>query len=127
MQYTRLGSSGLQVSRLALGGTSFGHPDPSRAGTLDEDLAAPIFRRAVDLGITFWDTANVYCAGSSEKIVGRAIRRYARLSQLFHFCRLRVGGHGRLNLGAVKQGVDEHVVELLGDRRVGVCQELQAA
>ena len=79
MEYTRLGSSGLKVSRVALGCMSFG--DTSRgaaAWTLGDDAAEPIFRQAVELGITFWDTANVYGAGTSEEIVGRAIRRYTR-------------------------------------------------
>ncbi|WP_116948907.1 aldo/keto reductase [Jiangella endophytica] len=79
MEYTRLGGSGLKVSRIALGCMSFG--DRSRGyddWALDDDAAEPIFRQALDLGITFWDTANVYGYGSSEEIVGRAIRRYTR-------------------------------------------------
>jgi len=79
MEYTRLGSSGLKVSRIALGCMSFGDASRGAASwTLDDDAAEPIFRQAVDLGITFWDTANVYGAGTSEEIVGRAIRRYTR-------------------------------------------------
>ena len=46
--------------------------------TLDEDAAAPFFRQAVELGVTFWDTANVYQGGTSEEFVGRAIERYSR-------------------------------------------------
>jgi 1-deoxyxylulose-5-phosphate synthase len=79
MEYTRLGNSGLKVSRIALGCMSFG--DTSRGFSnwaLDDDAAEPIFRQAVELGITFWDTANVYSHGSSEEIVGRAIRKYTR-------------------------------------------------
>lgn len=79
MHYTRLGRSGLRVSRLALGCMGFG--DVSRGfnqWSLDEDAAEPVFRTAVELGITFWDTANVYGYGSSEEIVGRAIRTYTR-------------------------------------------------
>jgi aryl-alcohol dehydrogenase-like predicted oxidoreductase len=79
MQYTRLGSSGLKVSRIALGCMSFG--DTSRGfneWALDDTAAEPIFRQAVELGVTFWDTANVYGYGSSEEIVGRAIRKYSR-------------------------------------------------
>jgi aryl-alcohol dehydrogenase-like predicted oxidoreductase len=56
---------------------SFGARDESAGGwSLDDDAAEPVFRQAVDLGITFWDTANVYSDGSSEEIVGRAIQRY---------------------------------------------------
>jgi aryl-alcohol dehydrogenase-like predicted oxidoreductase len=79
MEYTRLGSSGLKVSRIALGCMSFG--DTSRGFSqwaLGDDAAEPIFRQALDLGITFWDTANAYGFGSSEEIVGRAITKYSR-------------------------------------------------
>ncbi len=79
MQYTRLGTSGLKVSRIALGCMSFG--DTARGfnqWALDDEAAEPIFRQAVELGITLWDTANVYGYGSSEEIVGRAIRKYTR-------------------------------------------------
>jgi 1-deoxyxylulose-5-phosphate synthase len=79
MRYTRLGTSGLKVSRIALGCMSFG--DTSRGfneWALDDEAAEPIFRQAVELGITFWDTANVYGFGTSEEIVGRAIKKYAR-------------------------------------------------
>lgn len=76
MQYTLLGHSGLKVSRIALGCMSFGLPGTGRDWTLDDDDAEPVFRQALELGITFWDTANVYGAGTSEEIVGRAIRKY---------------------------------------------------
>ena len=79
MKYTKLGHSGLTISRIALGCMSFG--DTSRGfneWALDDDAAEPIFRQAVDLGITFWDTANAYGFGTSEEIVGRAIKRYSR-------------------------------------------------
>ncbi|CAN7333395.1 aldo/keto reductase [Pseudarthrobacter oxydans] len=79
MEYTRLGRSGLKVSRIALGGMSFG--DSSRGFTdwaLDDDAAEPIFRQAVELGITFWDTANIYGFGTAEEIMGRAIKKYTR-------------------------------------------------
>jgi diketogulonate reductase-like aldo/keto reductase len=79
MDYTRLGGSGLKVSRIALGCMSFG--DTSRGFSewaLGDDAAQPFFSQAMELGITFWDTANVYGIGSSEEIVGRALKRYAR-------------------------------------------------
>ena len=79
MRYARLGTSGLKVSRISLGCMSFG--DTSRGFSewaLGDEDAEPIFRQALDLGITFWDTANVYSYGTSEEIVGRAIRKYAR-------------------------------------------------
>jgi aryl-alcohol dehydrogenase-like predicted oxidoreductase len=78
MLYTRLGSSGLQVSRVALGCMSFGDRGGDAVGwRLDDKAAEPVFRQAVELGVTFWDTANAYADGSSEEIVGRALREYA--------------------------------------------------
>ena len=79
MEYARLGRTGLKVSRIALGCMSFGDPDRGlHRWTLDEEAAQPFFRQAVELGVTFWDTANVYQLGSSEEFVGRAIERYSR-------------------------------------------------
>ncbi|MFL0358269.1 aldo/keto reductase [Curtobacterium flaccumfaciens] len=78
MEYTRLGSSGLEVSRIALGCMSFGDGSRGMGWALDAEAAEPLFRQAVELGITFWDTANVYGLGSSERIVGDAIRQYTR-------------------------------------------------
>ena len=78
MEYTRLGSSGLKISRIVLGCMSFGAPGTGRDWTLDDDAAGPLFQQAVELGITFWDTANVYGRGTSEEITGRAIKKYTR-------------------------------------------------
>ena len=79
MQFVRLGRTGLRVSRIGLGCMSYGN---AAAGmhqwTLDEDAAAPFFRQAVELGVTFWDTANVYQAGTSEEFVGRAVTTFSR-------------------------------------------------
>src|SRR3954447_22559446 len=80
VESARLGNTGLKVSRLALGCMSYGDPTTPGAHewSLKEDEAQPYFRQAVELGITFWDTANVYQAGTSEELVGRAIKRYSR-------------------------------------------------
>ena len=79
MEYTRLGQSGLTVSRIGLGCMSYGQAATGlHQWTLDEDDAAPFFQQAVELGVTFWDTANGYQSGTSEEFVGRAIRRYSR-------------------------------------------------
>jgi aryl-alcohol dehydrogenase-like predicted oxidoreductase len=79
MQYTRLGNSGLRISRIALGCMSFGDTSSGfNQWALGEEDAQPFFEKAVELGITFWDTANVYSLGSSEEIVGRAITTYSR-------------------------------------------------
>ncbi|CAM4140201.1 aldo/keto reductase [Nocardia ninae] len=76
MEYLRLGISGLTVSRICLGMMSYGSPD-SWAWMLDEDAAAPIVRQAVESGVTFFDTADMYSDGASEQITGRL------LAQLF--------------------------------------------
>ena len=79
MEYTRLGGSGLKVSRIALGCMSFGNPTSGFSQwSLPEEESQPFFAQAVELGITFWDTANVYSFGSSEEITGRAIKKYSR-------------------------------------------------
>jgi aryl-alcohol dehydrogenase-like predicted oxidoreductase len=77
MDYTRLGTSGLRVSRVALGCMSFGDAS-THDWALDSDAAEPIFRQAVYLGITFWDTANVHSLGRSEEIVGEAVTKFSR-------------------------------------------------
>ena len=79
MLHTRLGNTVLEVSRIALGCMSYGDPAVGlHSWTLDEEAAQLFFRQAVELGVTFWDTANVYQGGTSEEYVGRAIRRYSR-------------------------------------------------
>ncbi|WAL65439.1 aldo/keto reductase [Amycolatopsis cynarae] len=79
MEYVPLGNTELQVSRIALGCMGFADPALGvNPWALDEQAAEPMFRRAVELGITLWDTANVYGGGTSEEIVGRAVRKYSR-------------------------------------------------
>ncbi|MEV0400868.1 aldo/keto reductase [Actinoallomurus sp. NPDC050550] len=77
MEYTRLGTSGLKVSRIVLGCMSFGASERA-SWALDDEKAEPIFRQAIELGITFWDTANIYGMGTSEEITGRALKKYTR-------------------------------------------------
>jgi aryl-alcohol dehydrogenase-like predicted oxidoreductase len=72
MEYTRLGTSGLTVSRICLGMMSYGSPD-SRDWILGEDAAEPIVRQAVESGVTFFDTADMYSGGVSEMITGRLL------------------------------------------------------
>ena len=78
MQTTKLGRTGLDVSRICLGCMSYGEPDRgAHPWTLGEAASRPFLKKALDLGINFFDTANVYSAGSSEEIVGRALLEYA--------------------------------------------------
>ncbi len=79
MKYVRLGHTGLQVSRLCLGCMSYGEPERgNHAWTLPEAASRPFLKKALDAGINFFDTANVYSDGSSEEIVGRALADYTR-------------------------------------------------
>ncbi|MBF8190370.1 aldo/keto reductase [Nonomuraea sp. K274] len=74
MRYVKLGSSGLKVSRICLGMMTYGDPR-SRAWILREDAAEPIVRRAVEAGVTFFDTADMYSDGASEEITGRLLAK----------------------------------------------------
>lgn len=74
MDYIALGNTGLRVSRICLGCMSYGEPSRgNQPWSLDKDAARPFFRQALDAGINFFDTANVYSAGSSEEITGEAL------------------------------------------------------
>jgi 1-deoxyxylulose-5-phosphate synthase len=81
MNYVNLGASGLKVSRIALGMMTFGTPE-WRPWVLGEDEARPIVRRAVELGVNVFDTADMYSAGVSEEITGRLVREYARRDEV---------------------------------------------
>jgi aryl-alcohol dehydrogenase-like predicted oxidoreductase len=79
MKYTKLGHTGLDVSRICLGYMTYGIPERgTHPWTLDEDQSRPFIRRALELGINFFDTANVYSDGTSEEFLGRAIRELSR-------------------------------------------------
>ena len=113
MDYVRLGKTGLKVSRLALGCMSYGDPTTSNAHTwaLNDDDAQPFFRQAVELRVTFWDTANTYQLGTSEEVVGRAIGRYSRredivlATKVFGWMHDGPGGQG-LSRKAILEQVD---------------------
>ena len=77
MQYVNLGSTGLKVSRLCLGTMTYGSRK-WRPWVLDEEEARPFFQRAIEAGINFFDTADMYSVGMSETVVGHAIREYTR-------------------------------------------------
>ncbi|MEV6969934.1 aldo/keto reductase [Hamadaea sp. NPDC051192] len=83
MEYVKLGPTGLDVSRICLGCMSFGEPDRgAHTWTLPEEASRALIRHAIDLGVNFFDTANVYSDGSSEEIVGRALRDFARRDEI---------------------------------------------
>jgi 1-deoxyxylulose-5-phosphate synthase len=110
MEYTRLGTSGLKVSRIVLGCMSFGRPRTDRDWALDADGAEPIFRQAVELGITFWDTANIYSGGTSEEVTGAAINKYTRRDQVVLATKLFAPmGQGPGEQGLSRRAVFEQV------------------
>jgi 1-deoxyxylulose-5-phosphate synthase len=79
MEYVKFGKTGLRVSRLCVGCMTYGVPSRGpHPWTLDEEQSRPLIKRALDLGINFFDTANVYSDGTSEEIVGRALKDFVR-------------------------------------------------
>ena len=119
MQYVRLGGTGLEVSRICLGCMTFaivgrGH----RPWTLDEELSRPIIRQALELGINFFDTANVYAEGSSEEITGRALKDFARREEVVIATKV----HGRMRPGPNGAGLSRKAIMAEIDaslRRIG--------
>ncbi len=107
MQYTRLGATGLEVSRVCLGCMSFGEPDRGEhPWTLDEAASRPILARALELGVTFFDTANVYSDGTSEQIVGRALADLARRDEIVIATKV----HGRMRPGPNGGGLSRKAI-----------------
>ena len=83
MKYVNLGRSGLKVSRLCLGCMSYGDPERlPQPWSLDEKASRPLIRQALEAGINFFDTANIYSGGSSEEITGKALREMARRDEI---------------------------------------------
>ena len=118
MEYTHLGSSGLKISRIAMGTMSFGEGDSGREGwPIPYEDAVPFFRQALDLGITFWDTANGYNAGTSEEAVGRALKEFTRrddivvATKVFFPVHDGPGGSG-LSRKAIMEQIDDSLTRL---------------
>ena len=83
MEYVKFGNTGLDVSKICLGCMSFGVPERGIAPwSLNEECSRPIIKKAIELGINFFDTANVYSDGTSEEIVGRVLKEYANRDEI---------------------------------------------
>ncbi|THF84875.1 aldo/keto reductase [Deinococcus sp. KSM4-11] len=107
MEYVRLGTTGLQVSRLCLGCMGFG--DPNRwihKWVLDEEHSRPVIQKALELGITFFDTANVYSLGASEEILGRALKDFANRDEVVIATKV----HGRMRDGSNGAGLSRKAI-----------------
>ena len=119
MDYVRLGKTGLEVSRLCLGCMAFGDVSTGeRLWALDEDGSRPIIRRALDAGINFFDTANMYSKGTSEEITGKLLwsmvkREDVVLATKVHY-RMRLGPNG---MGQSRKAIMHEIDESL--RRLG--------
>ena len=118
MEYVKLGSTGLDVSPICLGCMSYGEPGRgAHPWSLDEEASRPFFRRAIEAGINFFDTADVYSAGSSEEITGRALRDFARREEIVLATkvngRMRPGPNGAgLSRKAIMTGIDASLARL---------------
>jgi aryl-alcohol dehydrogenase-like predicted oxidoreductase len=82
MEFVRFGSTGLKVSRICLGCMSFGRQDGRWQWVLNEEQSRPYIQRALELGINFFDTANVYANGTSEEYLGRALKDFAKRDEV---------------------------------------------
>ncbi|MDQ2957679.1 MAG: aldo/keto reductase [Actinomycetota bacterium] len=107
MDYTKLGSTGLDVSRICLGCMSFGIPDRgNHLWTLDEQASRPLIKQAVEAGINFFDTANVYSDGTSEEILGRALAEFTDRDEIV----LATKVHGRMRPGPNGSGLSRKAI-----------------
>src|ERR1700744_3146597 len=118
MEYSNLGHTGLEVSRICLGCMSYGTPGQgNNAWSLGEEESRPFIRRALEAGINFLDTANRYSAGSSEEILGRALKDFARRDDVVIatkvYGRMRPGPNGAgLSRKAILAEVDNSLRRL---------------
>src|SRR3954469_16223855 len=117
MEYTRLGDSGLQVSRITVGCMSWGRGGPDRPWTKDEGFAEQTIRSALEAGVNFFDTANVYSAGTSEEYTGRSLWKHADREDVVLatkvFNRMRPGPNGAgLSRKAILQEIDASLARL---------------
>jgi aryl-alcohol dehydrogenase-like predicted oxidoreductase len=118
MEYTKLGRTGLDVSRICLGCMSYGVPERGMAPwSLNEEQSRPFIKRALKLGINFFDTANVYSDGTSEEIVGRALKEFARRDEVVIatkvFFRMHQGPNGAgLSRKAIMTEIDNSLKRL---------------
>ncbi len=118
MEYTRLGKSGLKVSRICLGMMSYGDPK-WRDWVLPEEDARPFAQRALEMGINFFDTANVYSAGVSEEITGRTLRDMAKRDEIVVATKV----HGKMRQDPNGRGLSrKHIMGSIDDslRRLGM-------
>ncbi len=107
MEYARLGNTGLQVSRICLGCMGFGDAERwVHKWVLNEEESRPVIKKALELGINFFDTANVYSLGVSEEILGRALRDFARRDEVVIATKV----HGKMREGPNGEGLSRKAI-----------------
>src|SRR5687768_6396094 len=107
MEYARLGSTGMKVSRLCLGCMGFGDAERwVHKWVLDEENSSPIIQKALELGINFFDTANVYSIGASEEILGRALKDFATREEVIIATKI----HGKMREGPNGGGLSRKAI-----------------
>jgi 1-deoxyxylulose-5-phosphate synthase len=107
MEYVKFGNTGLGVSRVCIGCMTYGIPDRGRhPWTLDEEKSRPLIKQAVELGINFFDTANVYSDGTSEEILGRALKEFTRREDVVIATKV----HGRMRPGPNGAGLSRKAI-----------------
>lgn len=112
MKTTRLGRTGLTVSRIALGCMTYGVPGRgTHPWTLDEAQSRPLIRQALELGINFFDTANAYSDGTSEEIVGRALKDFARRDEIVVATKVRYASRPAPNVGGLSRKAIFHEID----------------
>ena len=127
MQYVKLGTTGLDVSPIAIGAMTYGKPDRGHPiWSLGEDESRPLLKHALDAGINFFDTANIYSQGSSEEILGRALKDFANRDDVVIATKLRhpmrPGPNGKgLSRKAIMSEID-HSLRRLGTDYVDLYQ-----
>jgi 1-deoxyxylulose-5-phosphate synthase len=117
MEYVNLGNSGLKVSRICLGAMTYG-TSKWRDWVLDEEESRPFIQRALELGINFFDTANMYSAGASEEVLGRALHDFARREEVVIATKVYFPYNDKPNQGGLSR---LHIMRAIDDslRRLG--------
>ena len=107
MEYVRLGSTGMKVSRLCLGCMGFGDAERGfHKWVLSEENSWPIIKKALELGINFFDTANVYSTGTSEEYLGRALKDFAKREEVIIATKV----HGKMREGSNGSGLSRKAI-----------------
>ena len=105
MQYTKLGTTDIEVSKLCVGCMSFGQAGTMHDWTLDEQQSKAVIRRALDLGINFFDTANSYSAGTSDEYLGRILKKNIARNKVVLASKVYFN-EGRLSRTAILREID---------------------